>query len=121
MVDRMRDALLAWRARIRRRRMLDNAWRVAVFTVGVAVLAAGVAMLVLPGPGWAAIFVGFAILATEFAWARIALTWAKDTASRAKDKALDPGVRRRNQWIAVVAGLLSAAAVIAYLSAYGLS
>lgn len=27
-------------------------------------------MLVLPGPGWAAIFLGFAILATEFSVAK---------------------------------------------------
>jgi uncharacterized protein (TIGR02611 family) len=115
------EYLTRWRERVRRNALLNNAWRVAVFTVGIAVLLAGIAMLVLPGPGWAAIFVGFAILATEFAWARIALTWAKDTASRAKDKALDPRVRRRNQLIAVAAGLVLAAAVIAYLSAYGLS
>lgn len=40
-----------------------------VFMVGFAVVGAGIAMLVLPGPGWAAIFLGFAILATEFAFA----------------------------------------------------
>lgn len=46
-----------------------------VFVVGWAVVAAGVAMLVLPGPGWATIFVGFAILATEFASAQKVHTW----------------------------------------------
>jgi uncharacterized protein (TIGR02611 family) len=40
-----------------------------VFMVGFAVVVAGIAMLVLPGPGWAAIFLGFAILATEFGFA----------------------------------------------------
>ena len=59
--------------------------RLAVFTVGVSVLAAGVAMLVLPGPGWAAIFVGFAILATEFAWARHALKRAREFVARRKE------------------------------------
>ncbi len=92
-----------------------------MFTVGMAVLLAGVAMLILPGPGWAAIFVGFAILATEFTWARVALTRAKDAATKAKDKALDPRVRRRNQLLAVGAGLLIAAGVIVYLARYGLS
>jgi uncharacterized protein (TIGR02611 family) len=114
------EYLTRWRERVRRNTLLNNAWRIAVFTVGIAVLLAGVAMLVLPGPGWAAIFVGFAVLATEFAWAKCALMWAKDTASRAKEKALDPRVRRRNQLIAVVGGLLVAACVIAYLAAYGL-
>lgn len=112
---------MRWRERVRRNALLNNAWRIAVFTVGMAVLLAGLAMLILPGPGWAAIFVGFAILATEFAWAKAALIWAKDKASRAKDRALDPSVRRRNTVIAVAAGLVVAAGVIAYLAAYGLS
>lgn len=43
--------------------------------VGLAVVAAGLAMLVLPGPGWAAIFLGFAILATEFAFAEKVRDW----------------------------------------------
>ncbi|HEX7963793.1 MAG TPA: PGPGW domain-containing protein [Candidatus Saccharimonadales bacterium] len=38
-----------------------------VLVVGSLLVVAGLAMLVLPGPGWAAIFLGFAILATEFA------------------------------------------------------
>lgn len=46
-----------------------------VFIVGWAVVLAGMAMLVLPGPGWAAIFVGFAILATEFASAKKVHDW----------------------------------------------
>jgi uncharacterized protein (TIGR02611 family) len=115
------EHLIRWRERVRRNTLLNNAWRVAVFTVGMAVLLAGVAMLVLPGPGWAAIFVGFAILATEFAWAKLALTWAKETATKAKDRALDPRVRRRNTLLAVGTGLLTAVGVIIYLKAYGLA
>lgn len=46
-----------------------------VFIVGVSVIAAGIVMLVIPGPGWAAIFVGFAILATEFAFAEKVRDW----------------------------------------------
>lgn len=46
-----------------------------VFMVGFAVVAAGIAMLVLPGPGWVAIFLGFAILATEFAFAEKVRDW----------------------------------------------
>jgi uncharacterized protein (TIGR02611 family) len=38
-----------------------------VFLIGWLVVLAGLIMLVTPGPGWAAIFLGFAILATEFA------------------------------------------------------
>lgn len=46
-----------------------------IFMVGFAVVVAGIAMLVLPGPGWAAIFLGFAILATEFAFAERVRDW----------------------------------------------
>jgi uncharacterized protein (TIGR02611 family) len=115
------EYLTRWRERVRRNALLNNAWRITVFTVGMAVLLAGVAMLVLPGPGWAAIFVGFAILATEFAWAQAALARAKETANRAKERALDPRVRRRNSIIAVCCGVLIAAGVIVYLARYGLS
>jgi tellurite resistance protein TerC len=53
--------------------------RVVVGVVGATVLAAGVAMLVLPGPGLVVIPAGLAILGLEFAWAR---RWLK----RVKDK-----------------------------------
>lgn len=46
-----------------------------IFIVGFAVVATGLIMLVFPGPGWAAIFVGFAILATEFAFAERVRDW----------------------------------------------
>lgn len=46
-----------------------------VFAVGFIVVGAGLAMLALPGPGWAAIFLGFAILATEFAFAEKVRDW----------------------------------------------
>jgi len=59
--------------------------RIAVTVVGFAVLLAGVAMLVLPGPGWAAIFLGLAILATEYVWAQRLLKAAKEKAGQARD------------------------------------
>ena len=43
--------------------------------VGFAVVGAGLIMLVVPGPGWAGIFLGFAILATEFAFAEKVRDW----------------------------------------------
>jgi hypothetical protein len=46
-----------------------------VFAVGLSIVVAGITMLVLPGPGWAAIFLGFAVLATEFAFAGKARDW----------------------------------------------
>ncbi|MEY4174614.1 MAG: hypothetical protein RI900_1779 [Actinomycetota bacterium] len=63
-----------------------NAKRIAVFIAGVVVVAAGVAMLVLPGPGLVVIILGLAILATEFAWAERALDKARKKAKQATDK-----------------------------------
>ena len=60
-----------------------NARRTAVAVVGIAVMAAGAAMLVLPGPGVVVVIVGLAILATEFVWAERALDRAKGVAGKA--------------------------------------
>lgn len=46
-----------------------------VLIAGSTVILTGLVMLVFPGPGWAAIFIGFAILATEFAFAERARDW----------------------------------------------
>jgi tellurite resistance protein TerC len=40
---------------------------------GFTLLVIGIALLVLPGPGWLIIAAGLALLAAEFAWARWAL------------------------------------------------
>jgi uncharacterized protein (TIGR02611 family) len=47
--------------------------KVLVTVGGPLIIAAGVAMLVLPGPGLVVIALGFALLALEYAWARHAL------------------------------------------------
>jgi uncharacterized protein (TIGR02611 family) len=62
--------------------------RVAVTIVGFAVLVAGVAMLVLPGPGLLVIIAGLAILATEYVWAQRLLAKAKEKAEQAKNAVL---------------------------------
>jgi len=70
-----------------------SAKRIAVSVVGGAFVAAGLAMLVLPGPGIVVIAVGFAILGTEYVWAAVALERTKQTAQRAGRVARD-GVTR---------------------------
>ena len=40
--------------------------RILVLIIGALLITAGIFMLVLPGPGWATIFLGLAVLATEF-------------------------------------------------------
>ena len=54
--------------------------------VGFTVLALGVAMLVLPGPGLVVIGVGLVILSAEFVWAKRALDRMKDGARRVRDQ-----------------------------------
>jgi uncharacterized protein (TIGR02611 family) len=60
-------ALARLRARMESRPWLRLTYKVVVTTVGATVVLAGIAMLVLPGPGWLAIFLGLGILGTEFA------------------------------------------------------
>jgi uncharacterized protein (TIGR02611 family) len=62
-----------------------NGKRVGVTIAGFAVLLAGLAMLVLPGPGIVVILAGLAILATEYVWAQRLLRIAKEKANQAKD------------------------------------
>jgi uncharacterized protein (TIGR02611 family) len=65
-----------------------NGKRVGVTIAGFLVLLAGLAMLVLPGPGIIVIIAGLAILATEYVWAQRLLKIAKEKANEAKDAIL---------------------------------
>jgi hypothetical protein len=49
---------------------------------GLVLLAGGVAMLVLPGPGLAVIAAGLAVLATEYGWAARLLAGVRQRAAR---------------------------------------
>jgi uncharacterized protein (TIGR02611 family) len=55
-----------------------SARRIGVLVGGSVLLVAGLAMLVLPGPGVAAIIAGLALLGTQFEWARRASGWMRD-------------------------------------------
>jgi uncharacterized protein (TIGR02611 family) len=66
-----------------RRTVTHHARRVAIFVAGIAVTAAGFAMLVLPGPGLLVIIAGLSILAIEFAWAARLRDQARDRAKAA--------------------------------------
>jgi hypothetical protein len=63
-----------------------QARKIIVAVIGMTVILAGVAMLVLPGPGWLTIFGGLAILATEFAWAKWMLKHAKERVTQLAEK-----------------------------------
>jgi hypothetical protein len=61
------DRIDAWSGNSRVRSVLV---RVGVTVAGPLVVVAGLAMLVLPGPGLVVIALGFALLALEYQWAR---------------------------------------------------
>src|SRR3954454_14794625 len=116
----VRKRAQATREQIRRRLTLDVTYRVFVLLIGGLVALAGVAMLVLPGPGWLVIILGVAILATEYAWAHRLLERVKDWAERAKNAALDPKRRKRNRNLALVGAVAAVLAAWAYVARWGL-
>ncbi|MGD2059766.1 MAG: PGPGW domain-containing protein [Acidimicrobiia bacterium] len=56
--------------------------RTARISVGIALIAAGTAMLVLPGPGLLTIAGGLALMSKDVAWAGRASEWFKQKAAR---------------------------------------
>ncbi|WP_418956027.1 TIGR02611 family protein [Streptomyces tritici] len=104
---------------IKARRTLHMSWQVGVFIVGLAVVAGGVIMLPLPGPGWLVIFGGMAIWATEFVWAQLVLRWTKRKVTEAAQRALDPKVRRRNIILTTVGLVIIAVLLGIYLWKFG--
>ena len=53
----------------RQNTVINVTWRALVLLVGLTLITVGIALLVLPGPGWGSILLGLAILATEYTWA----------------------------------------------------
>jgi len=62
-----------------------SAQRLVVLVVGLTIAAAGVVMLVTPGPGLLAILAGLSLLATEFAWAKWFLKRVKQRGKKMVD------------------------------------
>jgi len=80
-----------------------NARRLGVLLAGGTVLGAGVAMLVLPGPGVIVVLLGLVILATEFAWAERTLDRVQRQAGRALDAV---SARRRGRHALAASGIM---------------
>ena len=74
------------RARRDRHRERNRIYRAAFAGAGFVVLAAGVVMLVTPGPGIPAIILGLGMLALEFAWAERWLERLMNRAEQAVDQ-----------------------------------
>ena len=69
---------------------LATARKLVVLTLGGTIVALGLALLVLPGPGLLVVGIGVALLATEFVWARRLLARLRSRA-RAAGNALGVG------------------------------
>jgi uncharacterized protein (TIGR02611 family) len=99
--------------------------KVGVTVAGPLVVLAGVAMLVLPGPGLVVIAAGVALLALEYPWARHALTVAGGKASRMREAVLPKTASRGRRAIGglavaavAAAGFVATSAATALLGAY---
>ena len=99
--------------------------KVVVSVTGPVVILAGIAMLVLPGPGLVVMSVGLALLALEYPWARRTLALMGHTLARAKEATLPKeGSRGRRALGATVliaiaaAGFLGTTAATAFLGTY---
>jgi uncharacterized protein (TIGR02611 family) len=86
--------------------------RVLFVVTGAIVLFAGIAMLVLPGPGLVVMAMGLTMLAMEFAWAEHALERALEQAEKASDAAKETS--RAQRIAAGVATVLGVAAIAAW-------
>lgn len=96
------------RERAYSRRSTRIIWRVSITVAGVAIVVAGIAMLILPGPGWGAIILGVVLLATEYAWARRVLHPVK----RGVSKAIELGRQPRVRVVLWIAAVLATSALI---------
>lgn len=74
---RLHHALTRFRAFTGRHPVLRLMHKVLVSFLGGVIVLAGVVMLVTPGPGWLAIFLGLGILATEYPLVHRFNQWAK--------------------------------------------
>jgi uncharacterized protein (TIGR02611 family) len=86
--------------------------RVLYIAVGFTLLAAGLAMLVLPGPAFVVIPIGLALLSLEFAWAENLLESALEKGEIAKRKAAE--TTKTQRVLSGVAIALGAGAVVTW-------
>jgi uncharacterized protein (TIGR02611 family) len=67
---------------------MNEVLRYAKIAGGFLLLAAGIAMIALPGPGWLTIAAALAILAGEFIWARKLLDRLKSQVGRLRRRGI---------------------------------
>jgi uncharacterized protein (TIGR02611 family) len=106
---------LVRKLREQRERHLERSkiYRAAFVAAGVIILLAGLAMLVLPGPGILVVAVALAMLSLEFEWAERMLEKAVIQADAAKEKAKGASPQQRVlTGLAIAAGAGAAIALV---------
>jgi uncharacterized protein (TIGR02611 family) len=111
-IPRRRRLVEGVRERRERHKKRGRTVRAVVVFGGFAVVAAGLAMLVLPGPGLLVIAVGLGVLALEFAWAERLLQRTVEKMSAASDKVKETS-RAQQAILVLLAGLVVLGAVAA--------
>ncbi|HWH00115.1 MAG TPA: TIGR02611 family protein [Pilimelia sp.] len=96
----MRDGLAVVRANPTGRIAL----KAGVALLGGLVVAVGIVLIPLPGPGWALVILGLAIWAVEFVWAKHLLRFTRTQVRRWTD-----WVRRQSLLVRFLIGLLGLA------------
>ena len=86
-------------------------YRVAFMVLAFAILIGGIALIPLPGPGWAIVFLGLGMLALEFKWAENLMEKILDRLEAAKEAAENASPVQKA--LGVVATVLGIAACVA--------
>ena len=92
-----------WRYRLRRNKPLYTAYRIVVFVLGLVVVLGGLALVPLPGPGWALVILGLVIWASEFQKAQTVLEFVKRQV-----KQWNEWIMSQPMWVRILVGLTTA-------------
>ena len=98
------------RERRERHRERNRVYRIGFALAGFLVCAAGVVMLVTPGPGIPVVILGLAMLALEFAWAERWLERLLDRMGQAVDQVAQGSPARRAALLGT--GIVALAAIV---------
>ena len=74
----MNDKDWEWRRRVRANAHSHRIYRWVVADVGLIIVAGGLALVPLPGPGWLVVLFGIVVWASEFVWAERLRDWVTD-------------------------------------------
>lgn len=80
-----------------RRRIYHFSKRLLILLVGIPVVAVGIALIPLPGPGLLVMAAGLAILSLEFEWARRWLDHTKDRLEQVVNQARKGAQKKSDQ------------------------